>query len=96
MFIHVLKYAPTDKPFQPYVSTSDEAFALLYFEGVDGNLVNWWSKKKAHLDNAGQTAHTRFELHTSPPCLRGHGIRIDSRTFFIHAHFDHHLLRSIE
>jgi hypothetical protein len=28
MFIQVLKYAPTDKPSQPYVSTSNEAFAL--------------------------------------------------------------------
>jgi hypothetical protein len=32
MFIQVLKYAPTDKPSQPYVSTSDEGFALLYFD----------------------------------------------------------------
>jgi hypothetical protein len=52
MFIQVLKYAPTDKPSQPYVSTSNEAFALLYFEGMDGNLRRWWNKKKAHLDKS--------------------------------------------
>jgi hypothetical protein len=48
----ILKYAPTDKPSQPYVSTSNEAFAILYFEGVDQNLANWWNKKKAHLDKS--------------------------------------------
>jgi hypothetical protein len=48
MFIQVLKYAPVDKPSQPYVSTSNEAFALLYFEGMDGNLRRWWNEKKAH------------------------------------------------
>jgi hypothetical protein len=52
MFIQVLKYAPTDKPSQPYVSTSNEAFALLYFEGMDGNLRRWWNKKQAHLDKS--------------------------------------------
>jgi hypothetical protein len=52
MFIQVLKYAPTDKPSQPYVSTSNEAFAILYFKGVNGNLRNWWNKKKAHLDKS--------------------------------------------
>jgi hypothetical protein len=33
-----------------------------------------------------QTARMRFELHASPPCLRGHGIRIDSRTSFSFMH----------
>jgi hypothetical protein len=32
--------------------TSDEGFALLYFEGMDGNLKNWWNEKQAHLDKS--------------------------------------------
>jgi hypothetical protein len=52
MFIQVLKYAPTNKPSQPYVSTSNEAFALLYFEGMDGNLWRWWSKKQAPIQTS--------------------------------------------
>jgi hypothetical protein len=52
MFIQVLKYAPADKPSQPYVLTSDEGFALLYFEGMDGNLKNWWNEKQAHPDKS--------------------------------------------
>jgi hypothetical protein len=52
MFIPVSKYAPADKPSQPYVSTSDEGFALLYFEGMEGNLKRWWNEKKAHLDKS--------------------------------------------
>jgi hypothetical protein len=52
MFIPVSKYAPTDKPSQPYVLTSDEAFALLYFEGMDGNLKRWWNEKQAHPDKS--------------------------------------------
>jgi hypothetical protein len=52
MFIPVSKYAPADKPSQPYVSTSDEGFALLYFEGMEGNLKRWWNEKKAHPDKS--------------------------------------------
>jgi hypothetical protein len=52
MFIQVSKYAPADKPSQPYVSTSDEGFALLYFEGMEGNLKRWWNEKKAHPDKS--------------------------------------------
>jgi hypothetical protein len=32
--------------------TSDEGFALLYFEGMDGNLKRWWNGKQAHLDKS--------------------------------------------
>jgi hypothetical protein len=32
--------------------TSNEGFALLYFEGMEGNLKNWWNEKQAHPDKS--------------------------------------------